>query len=233
MVALQWTPCPCTSLDRFLMCHPEAVARRSRGVNEWLETWGRYMKTECVFMVTGWDENSCIMLSAAFAVWLPCFLSKIPWSAFCLLLSFSLVFLLAVSQRWLRLNFAICVKKKKCASWYILCWSQLWLLWGSLVEWGGGGGDDVRSVSSLVFVLCPWGMLDQCNSFLWASGLVLASNIQMAEEWEAWRNCRAFTYTTRMLQSHLFQAANITLSESYCVGMFFWTLSTFTVQSVF
>lgn len=113
MVALQWTPCPCTSLDRFLMCHPEAVAGRSRGVNEWLETWRRYMKTECVFMVTGWDKNSCIMLSAAFAVWLPCFLSKIPWSAFCLLLSFFLVFLLAVSQRWLRLNFAICVKKKK------------------------------------------------------------------------------------------------------------------------
>lgn len=110
MVALQWTPCPSTSLDRFLMYHPEAVARRSKGVNKWLETWGRYMKTESVFVMTGWDENSCIMLSAAFAV---CFLSKIPWSAFCLLLSFSLVFLLAVSQGWLGLNFAICVKKKK------------------------------------------------------------------------------------------------------------------------
>lgn len=49
------------------------------------------------------DENSCIMLSAAFAVWLYCFLTKIPRSAFCLLLSFSLVFLLAASQGWLGL----------------------------------------------------------------------------------------------------------------------------------
>lgn len=35
----------------------------------------------------------------------------------------------------------------------------------------------MRSVSSPVPVLCPWGMLHQCNSFLWAPELVLASNM--------------------------------------------------------
>lgn len=34
----------------------------------------------------------------------------------------------------------------------------------------------MRSVSSPVLVLCPWGM---CNSFLWASELVLAGNMWM------------------------------------------------------
>lgn len=40
----------------------------------------------------------------------------------------------------------------------------------------------MRSVSSPVLVLCPWGMLHRCNSFLWASELVPASNMRMQEK---------------------------------------------------
>lgn len=55
---------------------------------------------------------------------------------------------------------------------------------GRLLQGRRGGGDDVRSVSSPVLVLCPWGMLHQCSSFLWALEVVLASNMWMQDKRE-------------------------------------------------
>lgn len=124
-----------------------------------------------------------------------------------------------------------CKEKKRCKSGNPL-FNQLWLLWEGLAGGRRGGGDDVRSVSSPVLVLCPWGMLHRCNSFLWASELVPASNMRMQEkkrqlEWLCLFMCVSISwdqYLCILDASILSCPSSKSHFENDHLGMFFWNL---------
>lgn len=70
MVALLLAPCTYTNLGRFLACYSEAVARISRDVKQVAGNLKIYENRICFHGDRQRNENSCIMLSGIFAVWL-------------------------------------------------------------------------------------------------------------------------------------------------------------------
>lgn len=156
------TPCTSPNLGRFLVCYSESLARISSDVKDWLETWGRCVKTEFVFMATGWGMEIHIL---SFLLLLLCFfLTKIPGSAFYLLLSFS-SFTSSCQSGMSGIDFC---KEEKSVSWNILCWSQLVAL-----------GESYREEREMIFIQFPWpyALSARCaglRQFIFES--VLASN---------------------------------------------------------